>query len=75
MSPDTSKSATEAKTKDAKGKVKEKLGWAAGDREVEAKGRVEREQAAAEEGGMGTDDVESVEGAEQEVRRSNEEID
>ncbi len=70
MSPDTSKSA-----KDAKGKVKEKLGWAAGDREVEAKGRVEREEAAAETGRMDGDAVESVEGAEQEVRRSNEEID
>jgi len=70
MSSDTSKSA-----KDAKGKVKEKLGWAAGDREVEAKGRVEQEEAAAEDGRMDGDAVESVEGAEQEVRRSNEEID
>ncbi|MDP8976502.1 MAG: CsbD family protein [Actinomycetota bacterium] len=70
MSPETNNSA-----KDAKGKVKEKLGWAAGDREVEAKGRVEREEAAAEEGRMGGDAVESVEAAEDEVRRSNEEID
>lgn len=70
MSPDASKSA-----KDAKGKAKEKLGWAAGDREVEAKGRVEQEEAAAEDGRMDGDAVESVEGAEQEVRRSNEEID
>ncbi len=88
MSPDTSKSATEAKeatgaegaksaksAKGSKGKVKEKLGWAAGDREVEAKGRVEREEAAAEEGHVDGDAVESVEGAEREVRRANEEID
>ena len=75
MSPDSSKPAMESKPKDAKGKVKEKLGWAAGDREVEAKGRVEREQAAAEEGRMDTEAVESVEGAEEEVRRTHEEID
>ena len=70
MSSDTSKSA-----KDAKSKVKEKLGWAAGDREVEAKGRVEQEEVAADDGRMDGDAVESVDGAEQEVRRSNEEID
>jgi len=70
MSPDASKSA-----KDTKGKVKEKLGWVAGDREVEAEGRVEREQVAAEDGRMDGDAVESVEEAEREVRRSNEEID
>lgn len=70
MSPETNKSA-----KDAKGKVKEKLGWAAGDREVEAKGRVEREESAAEDGRVDGDAVESVEAAEDEVRRSNEEID
>jgi len=72
MTPDAGKSAS---AKDAKGKIKQKLGWAAGDREVEAKGRVEREEAAADEGRMDSDAVESVEGAEQEVRRSNEEID
>ena len=70
MSPDESKSA-----KGAKGKAKEKLGWAAGDREVEAKGRVEREEAAAEAGQMDGEAVESVDDAEQEVRSSNEEID
>ena len=69
MSSDMNKSA-----KDAKGKVKEKLGWAAGDREVEAKGRVEREEAAVEDSRAG-DEVESVGEAEEEVRRSNEEID
>ena len=69
MSSDMNKSA-----KDVKGKVKEKLGWAAGDREVEAKGRVEREKAAVEDGRAG-DEVESVGEAEEEVRRSNEEID
>jgi len=61
--------------KDAMGKAKEKLGWAAGDREVEAKGRVDREEAAAEAGRLDGEAVESVEDAEQEVRRSNEEID
>lgn len=70
MSPSGSESA-----KDAKGKVKEKAGWAAGDREVEAKWRVEREEAASDAGRMGGDDVDSLEEAEQEVRRSNEEID
>jgi uncharacterized protein YjbJ (UPF0337 family) len=69
MSPDA------PSAKDAKGKAKEKLGWAAGDREVEAKGRVEREEAAAEAGQMDPEAVESVEGAEQEVRRAHEEMD
>ena len=70
MSPDVSESA-----KDAKGKVKEKVGWATGDREVEAKGRVEKEEAAAGTGRMDGDAVESVDEAESEVRRANEEID
>lgn len=69
MSPDASSA------KDAKGKAKEKLGWAAGDREFEAEGRVEREEAAAETGQMDGDAVPSVEEVEGEVRRSNEEID
>ncbi|MDQ3678961.1 MAG: CsbD family protein [Actinomycetota bacterium] len=73
MSPDVDGSAKGAKG--AKGKAKEKLGWAAGDREVEAKGRVERQEAVAQAEKMDDGAVESVEEAEQEVRRSNEEID
>ncbi len=65
----------EGATEDAKGKVKQKVGWATGDREAEAKGRVEREQAAARTGAMDDDAVESLDEAEDEVRRSNQEID
>ncbi|MDQ3575239.1 MAG: CsbD family protein [Actinomycetota bacterium] len=70
MSPDVDGGA-----KGAKGKAKEKLGWAAGDREVEAEGRVERQEATARAEQEDYQAVESVEEAEQEVRRSNEEID
>ncbi len=69
MSPDASSA------KDVKGKAKEKLGWAAGDREVEAEGRVEREEAAAETGQLDNDAVQSKTDAERDVRRANEEID
>lgn len=68
------KNEVEGATKDAKGKVKEKAGWATGDREVEAKGRVEREEAAADTTAA-DDGVESLDEAEQEVRRANQEID
>jgi uncharacterized protein YjbJ (UPF0337 family) len=61
MSPDLNE--VESAAQDAKGKVKEKVGWATGDREVEAEGRVEREKA------------ESLDEAEDEVRRANQEID
>ncbi len=61
--------------KDAKGRAKEKVGWATGDREVEAKGRVEKEEAATHTGEMDDGEVESLDQAEQEVRRANQEID
>jgi uncharacterized protein YjbJ (UPF0337 family) len=47
---------------DAKGKIKETVGWVTGDREVQAKGRVESA------GGDSSNDAE-VEQAEQDVRR------
>ncbi len=69
------KNEVEGAAQDAKGRVKEKVGWATGDREVEAKGRVEREEAATRTGEMDDDAVESLDEAEQEVRRANQEID
>ena len=48
-------------TDEAKGKVKEAVGWATGDRRVEAEGRVE-----AAEGDP--DDEQQVEAAEKQVR-------
>jgi uncharacterized protein YjbJ (UPF0337 family) len=56
--------------REAKGKVKQKLGFAAGDREMEAEGRVEQEGAEQPEG-----DAESVDEAEREVRQSYDELD
>ena len=73
MSPDA-RDAKDA-AKETKGKLKEKVGWATADREVEAKGRVEREQVEADTGRKPDDSVESVKKAEQEVRRANEEVD
>ena len=73
MGPDRNE--VEGAAQEAKGKVKEKVGWATGDRQVEAEGRVEREEAAARTGAMDDDAVESVDEAEDEVRRSNQEID
>lgn len=48
-------------TDDAKGKVKEVVGWATGDRRVQAEGRVEAAKGDS-------DDEEQVDDAEHEVR-------
>ena len=64
-----------AAAKEARGKVREKWGWATADRETEAKGRVDQEQAAVQSGQADDADVASVDQAEDQVRRANEEID
>ena len=61
--------------KEAKGKVQEKIGWATGDREAEAKGQVEQEQVGARDETPGEDRVESVDEAEDRVRRGYQEKD
>lgn|GEM_PF-5049850 len=65
-----------AGVKEAKGKAKEKLGWATGDRQFEAEGVVDQQEAAADAPGdeRGPQDVEPVDQAEQEVRQSYDEL-
>jgi uncharacterized protein YjbJ (UPF0337 family) len=43
--------------KEAKGKTKEKLGWATGDRDVEAEGRAEQPQSPVESKHEAMEDV------------------
>ena len=51
----------------AKGKIKEVLGWATGDRRVEAEGRVEKRAGDADDDGQ-------MEKAERQVRREEGDI-
>lgn len=61
-----------------KGKAKEAIGWATGDREVEAGGKLDRLDAAGVPASEGADHAdhadETVEQAKEEVRRSHGEM-
>lgn len=60
--------------KEALGKVKESVGWATGDRAVEAEGEVEQEEAAADSGDVAPDAVEDPEEAERRIRAEHGDI-
>ncbi|HET9444018.1 MAG TPA: hypothetical protein VFO65_11885 [Acidimicrobiales bacterium] len=71
MADDPDKDHQAASTvKEAVGGVKEAVGWATGDRRVEAEGEVEMEEAAVDDPAG----VEDVEEAEERVRRDHGDI-
>lgn len=74
MAAESAESDNKPTAKEAVGKVKESVGWATGDRAVEAEGEVEQEEAAAESGDVPPDAVEDPEEAERRVRADHGDI-